>query len=91
MKDECTTPQQLGDEQLETVSGGDFSIPGRPCRWNAKGYPTHWIDPDNNKRFHYRCRDCGSMLYEVGNGFLRCDRCMVFFFRNGARKMYLNF
>ena len=93
MKDERTDSRQLGDEQLETVSGGeggDFSIPGRPCRWNAKGYPTHWLDPDN-KMFHYRCRDCGSMLCEIGNGFLQCDRCVVIFFRSGARKVYLNF
>ena len=93
MKDERTDSRQLGDEQLEAVSGGEgggFSIPGRPCRWNEKGCPTHWLDPDNNV-FHYRCSDCRSMLYEIGNGFLQCDRCVVIIFRNRAIKVYLDF
>ena len=94
MKDECTNPQHLGDEQLETVSGGagdGGSTQDKPCRWDAKWNPTHWYDPNLKRKYHYRCKDCGSLLYGIGDGALGCSRCGVFFIRSRMRKVYLDF
>lgn len=94
MKDERTDSRQLGDDQLEAVCGGmdgDIGAQDKPCRWDAKGNPTHWYDPIVEHRYHYRCCDCGALLYGIGNDCFQCSRCKLISFPSSSSRVYLDY
>lgn len=91
MKDERTDSRQLGDDLLEAVRGGtdgDIGTQDKPCRWDAKGNPTHWYDPIVEHRYNYRCCDCGALLYGIGNDCFQCSRCKLISFPSSSSRIY---